>query len=180
MTEVADGPVAPSGLNHLVLNVRDIEESEAFWSGLLGFERVGVLRDEMLPPDTKMRFYSGADHHHDIALVQTPGLPEPENWRMFGGACAVNHIAVTYPDQESWKRQVEFLVANGVEVKSRVDHGMTHSIYIADPNGYGVEVLYDLPREVWEHDINGALNYATAPPPDAHITDETEYVREFG
>jgi catechol-2,3-dioxygenase len=37
---------------------------------------------------------------------------------------------------------------------------MTHSLYIHDPNGYGVELLYELPREVWEGDIDGALNYA--------------------
>ena len=36
---------------------------------------------------------------------------------------------------------------------------MTHSLYISDPNGYGVELLYELPREVWEGDIDAALNY---------------------
>ena len=36
---------------------------------------------------------------------------------------------------------------------------MTHSLYIHDPNGYGVEVLYDLPREIWEGDIDAALNW---------------------
>ena len=44
----------------------------------------------------------------------------------------------------------------------RVEHGMTHSLYINDPNGYGVELLYELPREVWEGDIDGALNFAEA------------------
>ena len=33
---------------------------------------------------------------------------------------------------------------------------MTHSLYIVDPNGYGVEVLYELPREVWGDNIQGA------------------------
>ena len=37
---------------------------------------------------------------------------------------------------------------------------MTHSLYIHDPNGYGVELLYELPREVWEGDIDAALNYS--------------------
>ena len=46
----------------------------------------------------------------------------------------------------------------------RVDHGMTHSLYINDPNGYGVELLYELPREVWEGDIDAALNYAPGLP----------------
>ena len=37
---------------------------------------------------------------------------------------------------------------------------MTHSLYIHDPNGYGVEFVYDLPKEIWKDDIDGALNYA--------------------
>lgn len=182
MSAEAAGPVTPSGVNHLVLNVRSMDESHQFWSGLLGFKQVGEIHEDnpALPPGTKMRFYSGADHHHDIALVEMPELGEPEQWDMFNSRCAVNHIAITYPDQASWKQQVEFLVDSGVKVNARVDHGMTHSIYINDPNGYGVEVLYDLPREVWGHDVNGALNYAELLPSDrAVITDETEYTSEF-
>ena len=46
----------------------------------------------------------------------------------------------------------------------RVEHGMTHSLYIHDPNGYGVELVYDLPREVWEGDVDAALNYVAIVP----------------
>ena len=42
----------------------------------------------------------------------------------------------------------------------RVNHGMTHSVYIADPDGHGIEVLYELPRAVWEQDIDAAQNYS--------------------
>lgn len=94
------------------------------------------------------------------------------------GACAVNHVAVTYPDQESWKKQVEFLRDQGVKMNLRVDHGMTHSVYINDPNGYGVEVLYELPEEIWRHDIDGALNYAVVLPED-QLLEETEYTTDF-
>ena len=177
-----NGPVTPSGFNHLVFNVRDMDESHHFWSELLGFKQVGELHPDnpALPPHAKMRFYSGADHHHDLALVELPDVEAPERpWRMFEASSAVNHVAVTYPDQESWKRQVEFLVDNGVEINLRVDHGMTHSVYINDPNGYGVEVLYDLPKEVWEHDVNGALNYGARLADGAAVTDETETVTEF-
>ena len=41
---------------------------------------------------------------------------------------------------------------------------MTHSVYINDPDGHGIEVLYELPREQWEGDINAALNYAEVLP----------------
>ena len=36
---------------------------------------------------------------------------------------------------------------------------MTHSVYINDPNGYGVEFLYEMPREMWEDDIDAGINW---------------------
>ncbi len=178
--------VVPRGVNHLVLNVRDMEESHHFWCDLLGFKQVGQLRprDPSDPrPGMHMRFYSGVVddvNHHDVALVERPSLPVPDQeWSMISGTSAINHIAITYPDRESWLEQVQFLLDNGVTVHRRVDHGMTHSIYIADPNGYGVEVLYELPEEVWQHDINGALNWAVNFPTDQSLQDTTDYTNDF-
>jgi catechol 2,3-dioxygenase len=172
------GPMTPVGLNHLVINVRNLEESHRFWTETLGFKQVGEVRPRPGRAVTpKMRFYSG-DHgggrmnHHDIALVENPSLPEPpKDWSMYGGPpCAVNHIAIALPDRETWLRQLDYLQRKGVKFDRRVEHGMTHSLYIHDPNGYGVELLYELPREVWEGDIDGALNYSISLPtegPDA-------------
>ena len=59
----------------------------------------------------------------------------------------------------------------------RVEHGMTHSVYISDPDGHGIEVLYELPEEIWSGDVNAALNWAKALPnegPEA-LVDDTEY-----
>ena len=176
--------VTPRGVNHLVLNVRDMEESHHFWSDLLGFIQVGTLRGQNgQPPMMNMRFYSGVVDdvsHHDLALVQRDGLPTPpDEWSMVTGVSAINHIAITYPDRESWLEQVQFLKEQGVKMNLRMDHGMTHSVYINDPNGYGVEVLYDLPEEVWRHDIDGALSYAVALPEDQLLVDNTDYETNF-
>jgi catechol 2,3-dioxygenase-like lactoylglutathione lyase family enzyme len=176
--------VTPRGVNHLVLNVRDMAESHHFWCDLLGFRQVGELhpRADGIPSMT-MRFYSGVIddvNHHDIALVERPELPAPpDEWSMFTGTCAVNHIAITYPDRDSWLEQVEFLKDSGVKMNLRVNHGMTHSVYINDPNGYGVEVLYDLPAEVWQGDIDGALNYAVVLPEDQLLVDDVNYETDF-
>jgi catechol 2,3-dioxygenase len=188
-TPVASGqPVTPRGINHLVINVRDIEESHRFWTEIVGFKQVGELKPTPQRPNPpKMRFYSGdrsdgSTHHHDIALVENKNLPEPpKEWSMFGPALAVNHIAITLPDRESWQRQLAYLQARGVKFNRRVEHGMTHSLYINDPNGYGVELLYDLPKEVWQGDIDAALNWVKVLPTEGAeaLEDRTEGIPSF-
>src|SRR5437660_8848286 len=87
--------ITPSGINHLVINVRDIEESHRFYTEILGLKQVGQLTPRPGRPNPpKMRFYSG-DHggkttHHDIALVENPNLPPPPaNWAMFDTPVAI-------------------------------------------------------------------------------------------
>ena len=124
----------PVGVNHVVLNVYDIEESHRFWTEVIGLKQVGALkqREDMgeIPP---MRFYSG-DHdgkltHHDVAIVESPNLPpRPDNWELFGATQAVNHIAIAMPDRASWQQKLEELQAKGVKFNLRVNHGVTHSV----------------------------------------------------
>ena len=172
--------VTPGGINHLVINVRDIEESHRFWTEILGFKQVGQLPRRRNP----MRFYSGNHdgqmNHHDIALVENPALPPPpKDWEMFGMPVAINHIAISMPNREAWLKQLAWLRQNGVKFHRRVNHGMTHSLYIADPNGYGVEVLYELPREVWGDNIQAGLDYVENLPTegDEAFIDDTNYPR---
>jgi catechol-2,3-dioxygenase len=167
---VSDAPAAPAeavsprGINHLVLNVRDIEESHRFWTEIVGLKQVAALRPRPNGPALpKMRFYS-ADHdgkltHHDVALVESPNLPPPADWVLADGSVAINHVALAMPSREAWLKQLAFLQSRGIKFNWRVNHGVTHSVYINDPNGYGVEFLYELPREMWENDIQGAIDF---------------------
>jgi catechol 2,3-dioxygenase len=155
-------PVAPLGLNHLVINVRNMAVSHRFWTEVLGFQRVGTgqHRDEGEPPRA-MAFYSGQRDgrvtHHDVALVEYPELPAPgPDGRL---TTAINHLGVAYPDREAWLRQLAHLQALGVPVERRIEHGMSRSCYIRDPNGYSIELLYELPRFVWESNIQAALDH---------------------
>ena len=181
--------VTPVGLNHVVLNVRDMDESHAFWTEILGFRQVGELKprpDRPNPP--RMRFYSydhgdGRMSHHDLALVENPNLPLPaKDWSMFGLPVAINHVAITLPSRDAWLGQLAFIQSRGVKFDRRVEHGMTHSLYIHDPNGYGIELLYELPREMWENDIDGALNYSVSLPTEGRqaLEDRTELLPRFG
>ena len=177
------GSTVPIGVNHIVLNVRNIEESHQFWTEVVGLRHVGKFRQL---PGRKMWFYSGIGpdglNHHDLALVENPNLPPaPAQWAMWDMPMAINHIAIAYPSREDWLSQLAYLQEKGVKFDRRIDHGMTHSLYLHDPNGYGVELVYELPREVWEGDIDAALNFAELRPhegPEA-LVDRTD-VPTFG
>src|ERR1700752_4946012 len=72
-----DEAITPRGVNHIVINVRDIEESHKFWTEVLGFKQVAYSKRR----NGKMRFYSG-DHdgrmnHHDIALCENTNPAAP-------------------------------------------------------------------------------------------------------
>ncbi len=180
-TGAARGPGRSVGMNHLVLNVRDIEASHRFWTEIMGWEQCGQID----PSRRIMRFYRATpDSHHDLALVQLndpAGAPPVPRWSMEGRQAGVNHIAITYPTREDFLQQLEHLRTHDVEFLVRGDHGMTHSVYIADPDGNGIEVLYELPAEVWEGDVNGALNWFRPLPLDGpeSMQDSTDYQR-FG
>ena len=185
--EAGLGPVAPVGVNHIVLNVRNMDESHQFWTEVVGLRLVGEFRQRPeRPPTPRMRFYSGTGtagvHHHDLALVENPNLPPlPIEWKMWDMPVAINHIAIMMPNRDAWLKQLAFLRKKGVKFHRRVNHGMTHSLYISDPNGYGVEVLYELPREVWGDNIQGALDFAEGLPTegDEAFVDDTNYPK-FG
>lgn len=171
----------PVGINHVVLNVRNLDESHKFWTEIVGFKQTGEWRARAPNPNRRMRFYSGSHggkaYHHDIALVENPRLPPPPAWGIDSTPLAINHIAVALPGREAWLAKLEHLQQQGVKFHRRVNHGMTHSVYISDPNGYGVELLYELPREVWEGDIDEALNYVESAPLEGEeaLADPTEY-----
>ncbi len=178
----------PVGVNHVVLNVHDIEESHRFWTEVIGLKQVGALRPRTdLGELPAMRFYSG-DHggkmtHHDVALVENPNLPpRPKEWELFGAPQAINHVAIAMPDRDSWLRKLADLQARGIKFHLRVNHGVTHSVYISDPNGYGVELLYELPRELWEGDIDAGLNYLELLPTEGAeaLKDDIENAPRFG
>ena len=176
----------PRGINHMVLNVRNLEASHRFWTDIIGFRCVAELKPIPGRKRPKMRFYSGLNAHgdvthHDLALAEVPEAAGPggadrEPWSLLPSRVGLNHVAIAWPDRESWLKQLAFLRSKGVPFHRRVNHGMTHSVYISDPDGHGIEVLYELPREVWEGDIDAAQNHAEQLPTegDESLVDRTD------
>ncbi len=162
----ATGPVQPDGVSHLVLNVRDLERAHRFWTEIVGFKQVGEIGR------IKMRFYAGSGgNHHDLALMEvadpTAVAEQGDRMKLAGATkLGLNHVAIRMPNEEAWDRQRHYLTAKGIPFDYRIEHGMSRSVYITDPDGHGIEILYDLPREQWEADVNAALNFAQALPTD--------------
>lgn len=163
----ADGgsapPARPQGISHLVLNVRDLERAHTFYTELLGFRQVGAIER------MRMRFYAGAGgNHHDLALVQLTdpeAAGQPGKFRLARPVAAgLNHFAVRMPDEAALMAIFAFLKERGHPVDLRIDHGTSKSVYITDPDGNGIELMCDLPREAWEGDVNAALNLAEVLP----------------
>jgi len=177
---------APRGINHLVLNVRNLETAHKFWTEIMGFRQVAELRPKPGRPPMKMRFYSGVDehghvNHHDVALMEVPqeqaanGTGDSGAWSLGARQVGLNHVAITYPDREAWLKQLAFLRSKAVPFHLRINHGMTHSVYISDPDGHGIEVLYELDSKFWE-DIDAAQNYSERLPTegDESLVDTTD------
>src|SRR2546425_9791648 len=97
-----------SGINHVVLNVRDLEVSHRFWTEIIGFRCVAELKPIPGRQRPKMRFYSGLDAkgdltHHDLALAEVAESNggAPEQWSLRPGKTGLNHVAIALPDRES-------------------------------------------------------------------------------
>src|SRR3989442_7978051 len=166
----------PRGINHVVLNVRDLEVSHRFWTEIMGFRCVAELKPIPGRQRPKMRFSrclgaQGEVTHRDLALAEVPQADgsagaHREPWDMQPRRVGLNHVAIAWPDRESWLKQVAFLQRRGVPFHRRGNHGMTHSGYIFDPDGYRIEGLYELPRGGGERGIDAAPNHLEPLPTD--------------
>jgi catechol 2,3-dioxygenase len=79
----------------------------------------------------------------------------------------LNHVAVTYATREAWQRQIGFLISKGMTPDRQVERGATYSAHLHDPDGNEIELLCERRREIWENDIDAAINHAVALPVDS-------------
>src|SRR5690606_12425989 len=66
------------------------------------------------------------------------------------------------PDRPSLGRALRKLLAAGVEV-GQADHWVSEALYISDPDGNGIEIYRDRPREEWPRGSDGGIQMATDP-----------------
>ncbi len=139
----------PAGtrIGHVHLKVSDIDKALAFYQGLLGFEitmRYG----------TQAVFISAGGYHHHIGL---------NTWHSKGaGPATVNavglyHTAILYPERKDLAAILQRLIDANYPLTGSADHGVSEAIYLNDPDGNGVELYWDKPKDQWPIDKEGNL-----------------------
>lgn len=140
-------------IGHVHLKVADLDRAIAFYNGVLGFDIMQRFGDQAA-------FLSAGGYHHHIGLntwESRGGTPPPP------GHTGLFHTAILYPDRESLANALRRLVDAGVQLDGAADHGVSEALYLRDPDGNGVELYRDRPREEWPVDEHGQLNMYTRP-----------------
>ena len=136
-------PIDPRArIGHVHLRVADVERATAFYRDVLGFN-LNVYGPDMGLPAA---FLAAGDYHHHIGLNafhSAGGTPPPE------GHTGLHHLAIVYPDQAALAAATRRVLDHGIALDGVTDHGGTLSVYLNDPDGNGIELYVDRPREEW-------------------------------
>jgi catechol-2,3-dioxygenase len=125
-------------LNHAVLFVSDLERSLNFYRDIFGFKviaregRMAFLRAEK------------SENHHDLGLLEMGAkAPRPPK-----GSTGLYHLAWELPGIKELAAAREALI-EAKAFTGESDHGSTKSVYGADPDGNGFELMVLLPKAEW-------------------------------
>jgi catechol 2,3-dioxygenase len=138
-------------IGHVHLKVADLDRSLGFYCGVLGFELTARMGDQAA-------FISAGGYHHHIGLntwESRGGQPAPP------GSTGLYHHAILYPDRRSLGDALRRLLEARWPVSGASDHGVSEAIYLDDPDGIGVELYRDRPREEWPRGADGQVTMYT-------------------
>lgn len=129
-------------LGHLVLYVRDLQRSVAFYRDVLGWAPV----DADAPIRGAAAFTSGRTHHELLLIEVGPDAAAVPQGRRVG----LYHFGLKVGDTDDELREALAAVeAAGVPIAGASDHTVTHSLYILDPDGNEIELYIDVPGVDW-------------------------------
>src|SRR5436190_16320048 len=140
-------------IGHVHLKVAFLERSLQFYRDVLGFEVTQRFGDEAA-------FLSAGGYHHHIALntwESRGGSPPPP------GTTGLYHVAIRFPDRAALAAAVRTVLDAGIALDGASDHGVSEAIYLRDPDGNGVELYRDRPREEWPSTPDGEPTMFTRP-----------------
>jgi catechol 2,3-dioxygenase len=142
---------AQTRIGHVHLKVADIQRSLGFYQQLLGFEIMQWY-------GTSAVFISAGGYHHHIGLntwYSKNAAPAPQH------APGLFHTAILYPTRKDLATILKRLTDARYPLTGMSDHGVSEAIYLDDPDGNGVELYWDRPKENWPKDGKGNLLMGT-------------------
>jgi len=141
-----------TSIGHIHLKVGDLDRALSFYHGLLGFEITQRYGKEAA-------FISAGGYHHHIGLntwQSKNAPPAPKN------SSGLYHTAILYPTRKDLAIALKRLIDAKYPLTGIADHGVSEAIYLDDPDGNGVELYWDKPREEWPVDALGNLQMGSA------------------
>lgn len=129
-------------LGHVVLYVRDLDRSVHFYEEVLGWKRLPT------PPGLPLAAFSSGRTHHELLLIEVGphAAPIPAGRRV-----GLYHFGLKVgTTDEELRQMLARLRKNRVEIVGTADHGVTHSLYIRDPDGSEIELYIDVQPERWQ------------------------------
>jgi catechol 2,3-dioxygenase len=138
-------------IGHVHLKVADLERAIAFYQDVLGFELVTRM-------GASAAFLSAGGYHHHIGLNtwESLGGPPPP-----AGSTGLYHFAIRYPTRAALANALRRLRDARVPLDGASDHGVSEALYLRDPDGNGLELYWDRPREQWPRTADGRLTMFT-------------------
>lgn len=129
---------AESRVGRVRLQVSDLDRSLRFYEGLLGFRVLArSARRALLGP-----------HGESRELVELQARPEVRSVPS-SGRLGLYHFAILLPDRAALGRILARLGERGIS-PGMADHAVSEALYLEDPDGLGIEIYADRPREEWQ------------------------------
>ncbi|MGI8911282.1 MAG: VOC family protein [Rubrobacteraceae bacterium] len=144
---------AGTGIGHVHLKVANIERALGFYRDILGFEVTQWYGEDAV-------FLSAGGYHHHIGLNTWESRGAPPAPRRSAG---LFHLAILYPERRDLAQALRWLMEAEYPIDGASDHGVSEALYLRDPDGNGVELAADRPREEWPLDGSGNLAMVTRP-----------------
>jgi catechol 2,3-dioxygenase len=138
-------------IGHVHLKVANLQRALDFYCGVLGFELTQRYGEEAA-------FVSAGGYHHHIGLntwESRDGSPPPK------GATGLYHFAILYPTRAALADALRRLMKANIPLEGASDHGVSEALYLSDPDGNGIELYWDRPKELWPRDENGQIEMST-------------------